>query len=142
MYPVVGSLFQFIGGAIGRVAGTGLIVGVFFVVFGVTPWEFIAELVTEPPSWSTTPWFRVAILILGLALIWASLNFNRWSNKQKMIDSLAEDISWAIDNLLNRQPGPEGRDIDYVETWNHDFDEWCSRVSNKLVSVAKHLHLC
>ena len=132
MHSAVGSLFQFVGGAIGRVAGTGLVIGVFFVVVGVTPWEFIAKLIIEPPSWTTSPWFRVAILILGLASIWTSLNFNRWSNKQKTIDGLAEDISWAIDNLLNRKAGPEGRDNNFIDAWGRDFEKWCSGVSNKL----------
>lgn len=117
-------------------AGTGLAVGIFFVLVGVTPWQFAAELIARPPSWSSSAWFRNAIVILGLAFIWASLNFNRWSNRQKIIDSLAEDISWAIDNLLNRKAGPEGRDNSYVDAWQRDFNDWCSRVSSKLSNRA------
>jgi hypothetical protein len=132
MHRAVGSLFQFIGGALGRVAATGLVVGIFFVVVGVTPWQYVAELVTRPPGWSSSAWFRNAILILGLASIWASLNFNRWSNKQKIIDSLAEDISGAIDNLLNRKVGPAGLDADHIDMWERDFISWCSGVSGKL----------
>lgn len=132
MPPVVGSLIQFVGGALGRVAAAGTIIGVFFVLAGVTPWEFVAELILQPPRWTTSTWFRVSILVLGLAIIWASLNFNRWSNKQKTIDSLAEDIAWAIENLLNRKPGPNGRDVAYVDSWDRDFKAWCSRVSSKL----------
>lgn len=136
MHPAVGSLFQFIGGALGRVAATGLIIGIFFVVVGVTPWQFVVELITRPPAWSASVWFRVAILILGLAFILASLNFNRWSNNQKVIDSLAEDISWAIDNLLNRKAGPQARDANYIDTWERDFKKWCSDVSRKLSNRA------
>lgn len=132
MYRAVGSLFQFIGGAIGRMAGTGLAVGIFFVLVGVTPWQYVAELMTRPPSWSSSTWFRNAILILGLAFIWGSLTFNRWSNKQKIIDGLAEDISWAIDNLLNRKPGTTEFDATYIAAWEGDFEKWCSGVSKKL----------
>lgn len=136
MHPAVGSVFQFVGGAIGRAAGTGLVIGVFFVLLGVTPWQFVAELIAQPPSWANYAWFRNSIVVIGLAFIWASLSFNRWSNKQKAIDSLAEDISWAIQNLLNRQAGPNGRDQPWIDQWNSDFSDWCSRVSKKLENRA------
>ena len=56
----------------------------------------------KPPTWISSTWFRLGILVLGLAVIGFSLTFNRWSQKQRAIDRLAEDISWAIDSLLNR----------------------------------------
>jgi hypothetical protein len=127
----VGTIVQFIGGAIGRVAGTALVIGIFFVLFGVTPWEFVARLIYSPPSWATSPYFRLGVLILGVAVIWASLAFNRWSWKQKAIDGLAEDISWAIDNLLNRK-NPAQLDKKFVDDWQNDFKKWCDDVSGKL----------
>jgi hypothetical protein len=132
MHPIVGSVLQFIGGALARAAGTGLVVGVFFVLVGVTPWEFIADLVAEPPRWIASPAFRIGILILGLAIIWLSLVYNRWLIKQRAIDELADEISWAIDNLLNRQAGPTGRDATFVEEWDRDFKNWCANVGEKL----------
>ena len=96
---------------------------------GVTPWEFVAEMIVSPPRWIASPYFRISILILGLAIIGFSLTFNRWSAKQKIVDSLAEDISWAIDNLFNRSP--RGTDPDIAE-WKSDFGKWCARVSAKL----------
>jgi hypothetical protein len=127
----VGTILQFVGGSISRAAGTALVVGIFFVLVGVTPWEFVAEMITEPPQWIASPYFRVSILVLGLAIIWFSLTFNRWSAKQRVVDSLAEDISWAIDKLLNRSPGIEPSDK-FIDDWKADFDGWCSRVSAKL----------
>ncbi len=61
----------------------------------------------------------------------ASLTFNRWSAKQKVVDGLAEDISWAIDKLLNRSPGIDPTDK-FIEDWKIDFDNWCADVSAKL----------
>jgi hypothetical protein len=132
MRPVVGTVIQFIGGSIVRVAAAALVIGIFFVLVGVTPWEFALKLITKPPSWITSAYFRVTVLLLGLALIWFSLTFNRWSTKQKTIDSLAEDISWAIMNLLNRNPGGIDPDSQFVKDWKRDFENWCAGVSAKL----------
>jgi hypothetical protein len=129
--PSVGTILQFVGGSISRAAGTALVVGAFFVLVGVTPWEFVAEMIVSPPLWIASPYFRISILILGLAIIWFSLTFNRWSAKQKTVDGLAEDISWAIDNLLNRSPGIDP-DTKFIDAWKADFDKWCAGVSAKL----------
>jgi hypothetical protein len=48
-----------------------------------------------------------------------------------MVDSLAEDISWAIDKLLNRSPGIDPSN-EFIDDWKVDFDKWCARVSAKL----------
>jgi len=133
LQPSVGTILQFVGGSISRAAGTALVVGVFFVLVGVTPWEFVAEMIVSPPRWIASPYFRISILILGLAIIGFSLTFNRWSAKQKIVDSLAEDISWAIDHLLNRGPaGTAGPDKKFIDDWKLDFDNWCAGVSTKL----------
>ena len=63
-----------------------------------------------------------------LAVIWASLHFNVWSLRQRSIDALAEDMSWAIHNLLNRSVASQA---DLV-TWQTDYKEWCGRVSQRL----------
>ena len=98
----VGSLLQFIGGGIGRVALSGLLIGIFFLIVGVLPWEFFVEVLRAPPR----AWYSRVLALLGLALIAGSLWFNLWSRKQQAIDALAEDISWAIQNLVNRDPCP------------------------------------
>jgi hypothetical protein len=41
---------MWIGGAISRAAGTGLVIGVFIVIFGATPGQIFADLFTEPPK--------------------------------------------------------------------------------------------
>ena len=43
--------------------------------------------------------------------------------------SLAEDISWAIMNLLNRDPGGIDPDSQFVKDWKGDFENWCAQVS-------------
>jgi hypothetical protein len=40
-------------------------------------------------------------VIIGLSL-WV----NFWPQKQHAIDDLAEEMSWAIHDLVNRTPGP------------------------------------
>jgi hypothetical protein len=132
MHPFVGTIIQFVGGSISRAVGTALVIGTFFVLVGVTPWEFVVQLIIKPPRWVTSSYFRLGILVIGLAIIWFSLTFNRWSTKQKVIDGLAEDISWAIDNLVNRMPGALSLSQQFLDDWNRDFEQWCSDVSKKL----------
>jgi hypothetical protein len=79
----VGSLLQFIGGALGRVAASGLIIGIFFLVIGMTPWQYVANLIQHPPAWLTSIWFSPRMTLVGLALIAFSLWFNLWSEKQR-----------------------------------------------------------
>jgi hypothetical protein len=67
-------------------------------------------------------------------VIAASLWLHLWSKKQQAIDDLAEDMSWAIQNLLNRTPMPS-TPIEVAE-WDRDFREWCSNVSAKLENRA------
>lgn len=130
----VGSLFQFIGGSLGRTAMSGVVIGVFFVLVGVTPWQFTADSIQHPPAWLASVWLGPSLLILGLALIGLSLWFNLWSKKQKAIDELAEDIAWAISNLLNRNPRPSS--VTELEKWEMDFRKWDSNVSKKLENRA------
>jgi len=70
-------------------------------------------------------WAR--LVLVGLALIAFFLGFNLWSQKQRAIDDLAEDLSWAITHLLNRNPRPST--AAEVAKWEEDFTKWCDRVS-------------
>ena len=130
----VGSLLQFVGGAIGRVAASGIIIGLFFVVVGVTPWQFVADFIQHPPSWFGSVWLQPSLTLIGLALIGASLWFNLWSRKQQAIDELAEDIAWAINSLVNRNPRPTTDN--QVAEWENDYKDWCEGVSRKLENRA------
>jgi hypothetical protein len=130
----VGSLLQFIGGAMGRAVAAALIVGIFFVVAGMTPWELVAGLLLHPPRWLTSPWFNLSLVLVGLAIIWSSIVFNRWSQQQKAVDARAEELSWAIHHLLNRNPAPTT--AAEVEVWVKDFREWCAKVSKQLENRA------
>lgn len=126
---------QFIGGRLGALAASGVLVGVFTVLAGATPGQFAARLFQNPPAW--VPWVSPALVILGLAIIWASLRFNVWSQKQKAIDSLAEDISQAIHELVNR-PGERGvpvSDEEYQKFYG-EYKAWIKKVSKKLENRA------
>jgi len=129
-----GRLWDFIGGSIGRVAGTGISAGLFFVVVGMSPTAAVVWLLQNPPDFISIAWFRLGLLLIGLLLVWMSLNFNRWSKKQKVIDSLAEDLSWAIHDLLNRSPRPSSEED--ITKWEGDYTAWCKRVVAKLENRA------
>ncbi len=124
--------WMWIGGAIGRAAGTGLVIGIFIVIYGATPGQAVADLITHIPPWLVNPWFKAALVVVGLFIIGVSLHFNVWSLRQKAIDALAEDLSWAIHHLLNKPVSNETE----VSGWESEFREWCQRVSEKLENRA------
>ena len=124
--------WMWIGGSIGRVAGTGLVIGIFIVSYGAAPGQAIADLLTHLPPWLTNPWFKLALVVIGLALIGTSLHFNVWSLRQKAIDDLAEDLSWAIHHLLNKPVSNESE----VAQWESEYKAWCQKVSTKLENRA------
>jgi hypothetical protein len=129
-----GRLLDFLGGSIGRAAGSGLASGLFFILVGMSPTTAVVWLLENPPGFIGSDWFRLGLLLLGLALIWLSLTFNRWSNRQKLIDALAEDLSWAIHHLLNRDPRPSTEEE--IRRWEIDYTNWCNRVGAKLENRA------
>jgi hypothetical protein len=126
----VGTLVQFIGGGIGRAASAGFWTGIFFVAVGVTPWRFVASLIQEPPGFLNNSFFSPALVLLGLATIWASLWFNLWSRKQVCIDEISEELAWAVHHLLNNPPKP--LDLSGVEQWWTDVLAWEAKVSKML----------
>lgn len=102
---------MWIGGAISRAADTGLVIRVFIVTYGATPGQAMADLLSNLPPWITNPWFKLALVVIGLSIIGGSLHFNVWSLRQRAIDDLAEDLSWAIHHLLNKTVSdqPQGK---------------------------------
>jgi hypothetical protein len=50
------------------------------------------------------------------------------SLRQRAIDDLAEDLSWAIHNLLNKPVSNKTE----LSQWESDYRAWCQRVSAKL----------
>jgi hypothetical protein len=123
----VGTILQYLG-------ISGLIVGVLSVLLGATPEQFFASFFQHPPAWLTNPFLAPGLAIFGLAIIAVSLRFNIWSRKQQVIDELAEDISFAIHNLVNRSPRPQTDDE--IKKWNEDFQAWCAKVNRKLENRA------
>jgi hypothetical protein len=116
----VGTFLSFIGGGISRAAGSAIAIGAFFLLFGILPWF--------------GPGVSIFLTVVGLALIAGSLWFNFWSQREAAIDELAEDLSWAIHDLLNRDPRPS-TDAE-MQKWQEDFDDWCARVNRKLENRA------
>jgi hypothetical protein len=135
--PIVRRLIEWIGGAVSRTAGTGLAGGLLFIVFGMTPAELVAYLYRSPPEWMMSGWTRLLLVLVGLALTIGSLRFNVWSQRQRVIDSLAEDISWAIHELVNRHTRLTAAErATYPEDLRRAYEAWCARVSAKLQNRA------
>ena len=133
MHPV-GRVLDFVGGSISRMAGTGIAVGVFIIMAGMPPGEFVKAFITDPPVWLDSVWLRTGLVVIGLAIIWASVRYNVWSNRQRAIDDLAEEISWAITDLLNRQPRPSTSQ--QIAAWEADYHQWCDKISKMLENRA------
>lgn len=128
----MGTFISWIGGGLGRAAATGCVVGIFFMLTGVLPWEFVVEMIVDPAYWLTNGFTRVMLVIVGLALIYSSLRWNVWSNKQKVINELAEELSWAIKELLNR-PVSDDQELGRLES---DIATWCDKVNGVLGNEA------
>lgn len=124
--------WMWIGGAISRAAGTGLVVGIFILIYGATPGQAMADLLGNLPPWLTNPWFKLALVVIGLFIIGASLHFNVWLLRQRAIDDLSEDLSWVIHHLLNKSVSNESE----VTQWESEYRAWCQRVSEKLENRA------
>jgi hypothetical protein len=130
----VGTLLSFIGGGISRAAASGLVIGGFFLLFGVLPWQVVANLANYQPNAWLGPVVSAGATLFGLMLIGATLRFNLWSREQQAIDALAEDISWAISDLLNRKPPPSSEDE--LQQLDADFQAWCAKVNRQLENRA------
>jgi hypothetical protein len=125
-----GRLRDYLGGGLTRAAATGLWTALFLIAFGMHPAEWLASLWHNPPAWLMSGWTRLTVLVVGLVLLGASLRFNVWSQQQRAIDDLSEELSWAIRHLLNQKPRPETDDG--IAEWEARFRGWCEKVSGKL----------
>ena len=132
--PRVGRFLDFLGGAFVRVAVAGILFGIFAFLVGMTLPEFVVYVLENPPAWIDSPWFRLGFIIIGLAFIGGSVRYNFWSQKQQAINELAEDISSAVTDLVNRDPQP--RTDDEIDTWQTEYNNWCAAVSKKLENRA------
>ena len=136
----IGSLISYLGGSISRVAGVAMVTGLFIAVVGVSPAQWVAQIYQQPPNWliwfDANPWARLSALIVGLTLILLAARFNVWNPRQRAIDSVAEDISWAISNLVNRPRPTDVIQDAWIADWRRDFDAWCARVNEKLENRA------
>ena len=130
--PPAEKLLSYISWPFIRGAKALLLTGICLLGFGMTPIELASFIISSPPTWLSSIWLRLGMIIVGLALIFVSITYNIWSKKRQAIDDLAEDISWAIRDLVNRhitKPIPTAADVDAFE---RDYKEWCEKVSKKL----------
>lgn len=130
-------LLDWIGGGVSRMAASGFAGGFLFVFLGMTPAEAVAYLFKNPPDWLMSGWTRLLLVIVGLAVIFTSHRFNLWSQRQKAIDDISEDISWAISEILNRaRPKALADYAAFAQQLKIDYEIWCARVSKKLENRA------
>lgn len=129
-------ILEFSGGGISRAAGTGLAVAMSMIVFGMSPAELVMYLWNAPPAWLLNGWTRLLVLIVGLAVFFVSFRFNVWDQRQNAIDSLAEDISQAIHELVNRHTREDISTPEQVKRFADDYHAWCDRVHKKLENRA------
>ena len=121
-------LLRYAGGRLGGWVVSSLLLAVFTVIYGFTPQEAFVELLKDAPEWLTSGWFKLACVVLGLAIIVLSLKFNIWSQRQKVVDELAEMLSSAIHDLLNR---PIQNDTQLGQL-SSDHKHWCDEVGSKI----------
>jgi hypothetical protein len=76
------------GGVVGFVVST--ILGAAFVVLGITPPQSLAEVFLDPPLWVTHPWTRIAIVVIGVAIIVAASIWRIFSEKRLIAKSAAD----------------------------------------------------
>lgn len=124
---------DFIGGAISRGSGTALFVATIVVATGMSPAQLLTFLWETPPTWLLSGWTRLLMVIVGLSVIYGALRANVWTQQQKAINEIAEDISWAIHHLLNEPLKDEKPDTTLLEK---EYPIWCKRVSEKLTNRA------
>lgn len=125
---MLGSFLSWLGGGFNRMAATAAATGIFFVLYGGLPWEFVVDVVGHPAEWLLNGWVRLGAIIIGLALIFISLRWNMWSRRQNVVNELAEMLSSAIGDLLNR---PIKSDIE-LGSFDSDFQTWCEKIKSKL----------
>jgi hypothetical protein len=114
------NFFLWVGGSVGRMAGTGLATGVVMIIFGMTPSELVVRMVAEMPDWVFGGWFRLGLVVVGLFVIWGSLRFNIWSRRQQAIDCLSDKLAHAVHNILNK---PVKNEVD-LGAFISDFEKW------------------
>jgi hypothetical protein len=92
------------------------------------PWELVVELIAQAPEYLLNGWARLGAIFVGFLLIIVSLRWNMWSRRQKIVGELAEALSAAIGELLNR-PIHNDVELRHLDT---DFQNWCNKVKSIL----------
>ena len=131
--PLVALLRQSFAGFVLRAA----IGGVFLVIVGMTGPDFVAWILSDPPSWLTSWWFILTFICTLVAIAFSVLYWkfgaNRETERQKILDELSRNISAVIHDLINR-PWPSGSVglDDWISKWDRDFQAWCQKITNTL----------
>lgn len=130
----VGTVLQFVGGGITTAARNAIFFGIFVVVVGMTPGNWLAGLLHDPPAFISGALFQPGLVVIGLAIIAAALWFNIWSRKQICIDEVSEQLAWAVHNLLNKKPKQD--DPGDIARWWGEVVGWEAKVDRMLENRA------
>ena len=130
-YVLTGSFKFWIGGGLNGMAATGVATGLFFVLYGGLPWEFVVGLTAQRPEWLLSGPARLGAIIIGLVLIIASLRWNMWSRRHRVVGELARQLLLATGSdlgggLLNPWIGSDA-DLDQFES---EVQDWCDTVKS------------
>jgi hypothetical protein len=115
-------------------AGTAVWTGIFFVLVGMAPSQFVAGLIDEPPGFVHSWLFGPSLVVVGLAIIVTALWFNLWSRRQLCIDEISEQLAWAIHSLLNKPPN--ANDPGDLARWWGEVIGWEAKIDRALENRA------
>jgi hypothetical protein len=130
---------------------------ILVIVIGVIPYiNPRIEILVDPHGWAPAAFILAGIVTVRLLLapfwIWRedqaqlldlrtqleskSRDEQRRAAKTAAIDEIAQEISWAVNNLVNPKPHP-GNASDpetAIAAFDAKFNTWCARVSKQLES--------
>ena len=125
---------RWIGGGLSGAAGSGVVIGTTMIVFGMTPGEIVVHMTANMPDWVFGEWFKLALVVAGMAIIFASFRFNVWSRRQKAVNELADLLSDAIHDLLNRTVAKDAE----LGQLKADIRDWQKDVLSKIDSYPSY----
>jgi hypothetical protein len=85
-HPMGWLLDKAFGGVVGYVVST--ILGAMFIVLGIAPSQSLAAFLDQP--WVTNPWTRIAIVIIGVAIIMAASLWKIFSERRSVTKNAAD----------------------------------------------------
>ena len=121
-------------------AATIAVTATVYVGYKELPSSWLATSQSEAFLWRLVVTLTVALTGVSATLISVVADYRVSSaenqakknaaniSRQKAIDDLAEELSWAIRNLLNKSVSSDFE----VSEWEKNYRDWCKRISEKL----------